>query len=377
MARLGGQVRYSGNVFQNTGEDWTEVQLTLSTAKPSVGGEPPRLPSKLAQFSQPKAARGRSRRNVRGGLGGAAPPAPGAARAEGKLAELADMEMDLDDAAPMEEEALPEAAVQPAAATNNALAATFTVARKSSIASDGQSHKVLLAALHLACSTRHFCVPSQATEAYLQACTTNSSEVVLLPSKSCHVFFDGNFVTTTRLEMVLPGETFTCFLGFDAGVKVTYRPPDTVKARQHGLFQGRATVATFAHRTIVKNTLTRDIVCVLALPFPKPNDNQIKVGCHARWASRQIKGSRDGGERPGEGHRGEVGFAGSPDSKTLWRPRPLPPPTVAGSAGCTAGGRFLPSAAGRPSDAGAARSPVRWRLWVGSQHEVADRRGPR
>ena len=38
------QLGYFGVVRQNTGEDWKNVELTLSTARPSLGGGPPSLP---------------------------------------------------------------------------------------------------------------------------------------------------------------------------------------------------------------------------------------------------------------------------------------------------------------------------------------------
>lgn len=41
---------YYGEVKQNTDEDWVDCELTLSTAKPSVGGSPPPLPKKTANF---------------------------------------------------------------------------------------------------------------------------------------------------------------------------------------------------------------------------------------------------------------------------------------------------------------------------------------
>ncbi len=37
------QLVYFGFITNNTGEDWTDVKLSLSTAVPSLGGAPPSL----------------------------------------------------------------------------------------------------------------------------------------------------------------------------------------------------------------------------------------------------------------------------------------------------------------------------------------------
>merc|ERR1711871_65076 len=42
---------YWGLVKQSSGEDWTNIELLLSTAKPSVGGRPPNLPSQQVVFA--------------------------------------------------------------------------------------------------------------------------------------------------------------------------------------------------------------------------------------------------------------------------------------------------------------------------------------
>lgn len=45
------EIGYYGLVKQNTGEDWNNCSLILSTATPSVGGSPPRTPSSIVKYS--------------------------------------------------------------------------------------------------------------------------------------------------------------------------------------------------------------------------------------------------------------------------------------------------------------------------------------
>ena len=44
------QVQYYGFIKQQTGEDWENAKLSLSTAQPSIGGSPPDLPTRILRF---------------------------------------------------------------------------------------------------------------------------------------------------------------------------------------------------------------------------------------------------------------------------------------------------------------------------------------
>ncbi|HEY3430811.1 MAG TPA: mucoidy inhibitor MuiA family protein, partial [Cyclobacteriaceae bacterium] len=54
------QLSYKANVYQNTGEEWNNVKLKLSTANPSLGGLKPELYSWYLDFYQPIRVRGYS-----------------------------------------------------------------------------------------------------------------------------------------------------------------------------------------------------------------------------------------------------------------------------------------------------------------------------
>ena len=48
------ELTYCGQVRQNTGEDWKDVTLELSTARPSVSGRPPELEPWYIEFERPR-----------------------------------------------------------------------------------------------------------------------------------------------------------------------------------------------------------------------------------------------------------------------------------------------------------------------------------
>ncbi|MFU1923083.1 mucoidy inhibitor MuiA family protein, partial [Klebsiella pneumoniae] len=49
------ELTYQGLVRQSSGEDWTDVDLTLSTARPALGGNVPRLNPWIVDIDAPNA----------------------------------------------------------------------------------------------------------------------------------------------------------------------------------------------------------------------------------------------------------------------------------------------------------------------------------
>jgi uncharacterized protein (TIGR02231 family) len=46
------QLHYYGVITNTTGEDWKDVNMSLSTAKPSLGGHPPDLPTSYVKYRE-------------------------------------------------------------------------------------------------------------------------------------------------------------------------------------------------------------------------------------------------------------------------------------------------------------------------------------
>lgn len=140
---------YYGLVTQTTGEDWNNVQLTLSTASPAHGGKPPSIPTKIASFApvfrQQTSARRRSSRG---------------ARVERKTEQY--MTQRNFAAAPMEDLALAGAAIEEAARAPTAsvstarvrrgFAAQFLIARPASVSSGRKPHKTCIGVISMVSS---------------------------------------------------------------------------------------------------------------------------------------------------------------------------------------------------------------------------------
>lgn len=193
-------VGYFGVVRQNTGEDWQDVALTLSTARPSLGGAAPTLPAwELSEFRprpMPVAARQPPRSIVGMALGAPAEKYAG--------------------------EALVDAAFVDASVESGTTSASFKIETKSTIPSDGSTQKVPIAQLRMAAQPEYLTVPKRQETAFLTSKVTNDSEFPLLAG-SMNVFVDGTFVATSGFSTVMPGEKFDLALGADESIGVEHK----------------------------------------------------------------------------------------------------------------------------------------------------------
>lgn len=212
---------YSGIVRQNTGEDWKDVALTLSTARPSMGGAAPETrPWTLDVFvprPMPVAAD-----VVSTGFGGVAPRMKSLAQG-GVAFGTGSVTLNALNA-PMAAEALAEKDAGFAAATMEAAAtsASFKIVTPASVPSDNSPQKVPITTAALAANPEYLTTPKLQQAAFLTAKVANSSDFPLLAG-AMNVFLDGTFVATSSLRTVMPGEKFDLALGADEGISVKHK----------------------------------------------------------------------------------------------------------------------------------------------------------
>jgi uncharacterized protein (TIGR02231 family) len=198
-------VTYLAEITQQSGEDWPETELVLSTTR---RGSHETLPE-LAPWFIGRAQLPTVRRAMRGP---AAAGSPGEARALAPLMAAA--------AAAGEPEAALPAAVPVAADPGEAGAGlVYRVPRPLAVPADGGPHTTLVARLELDAALGHLAVPALAAEAYLRATVTNSSSLLLLPGPA-RVFHGSRFVGQTSLDTVAAGAEFEVQLGVDDQVRV-------------------------------------------------------------------------------------------------------------------------------------------------------------
>jgi len=152
--------------------------------------------------------------------------------------------------------------------------ATFRIPRSSPIASDGKPHKVTIAIASLPSQFSYRSVPKLAAHAFLHSATTNTTDYPMLPG-SANVFLDNNFVATSQLKSVSPGESFSLYLGVDASLVVSYNSPHKFNESSGFLHKVNSTTSEFV--TTIKNTKLVPVLIKISDQLPQSTDEKIKV----------------------------------------------------------------------------------------------------
>jgi uncharacterized protein (TIGR02231 family) len=207
---------YAGLVRQNTGEDWKDVALTLSTARPSLGGAAPALTPWAVDVFVPRPVPMQSM--ARADEEARRPRAALAAGTINMQAFTTNAPATPAEAKKMEQDASFAAATMEAAATS----ASFKISTPASVPSDNSPQKVPITTAALAANPEYLTTPKLMPAAFLTAKVVNSSEFPLLAG-AMNVFLDGIFVATSALRTVMPGERFDLALGADEGIAVKHK----------------------------------------------------------------------------------------------------------------------------------------------------------
>ncbi|KAL6738425.1 hypothetical protein Aduo_011972 [Ancylostoma duodenale] len=265
---------YYGLVEQNTGDDWNETDMVLSTASPSIGGCAPQLATLSASIHRPNkyqrqrhasAARRKpmyeaSEEDMGFGSFDCNEMADAAALHRYNTAQLSKSSEDNSVSTPSVE---------------NLVSTCFSIPRTVSIPSNGVEHKVLVVMVDLTCLFTHDCVPSRCGSAFLSAVVTNTTPFPLPPGDAA-VYLNNGFVAKTHLRAVPPGEEFRCSLGVDPSIKVDYKTP-TICHEQVG-FMSKSTLITHEQVVSLRNAkATQSVQVTVKEQIPKSTDEKIKI----------------------------------------------------------------------------------------------------
>jgi uncharacterized protein (TIGR02231 family) len=257
---------YSGLVRQNTGEDWKDVALTLSTARPSLGGAAPTLPPWSLDVFLPRpmpVAEAFPRRDMMMKSVAAA----GSAVTYGTT--LANAPALLEASAESKDASFATAAME-AAATS----ASFKVATPASVPSDNAPQKVPITTANLTATLEYLTTPKLLPAAFLTAKVANTSDFPLLAG-AMNVFLDGTFVATSHLRTVMGGEKFDLALGADEGIAVKHKRVQRF-TEDTGLTNSGKRI-TFEYLLTIQNNKKTGVHVIVADTLPVSRNEKVVV----------------------------------------------------------------------------------------------------
>jgi len=182
-------------IVQHSGEDWTDVALTVSTVRTAKGGNAPQLPPLIVGYPKPRPV---------------APAAP-TARSAAPQASLAYRKSE-DVAEPV------EAAESEATADAGGYQVLYRIPGRVSVAANAGAKSVRIGTTTLAPALTVRAAPAFDTTAYLEASFKQGDDAPLLPGR-VSLYRDGVYVGNAAMALTPKDETVR--LGFGADDKVT------------------------------------------------------------------------------------------------------------------------------------------------------------
>ncbi|MGH2521822.1 MAG: mucoidy inhibitor MuiA family protein [Anaerolineales bacterium] len=252
---------YLAQVSQNTGEDWPDVALTLSTAQPALSLVVPELDPWYVRPYAPRPQVMMAKRSAPVPAAPAAMAADMAVTAAGAPPE----------AAPLQEQAMD---VDTAAVSESGAALTYRLGARAEIPGNNDPRKVTIAAFGLEPDLDYVTAPRREQVCYRRATVKNTSFYSFLPG-SAQLFEGDDYLGATRLEFIAPGQEFELALGADERLRVERKlaARDVDKA----FLIGDRRRIRYAYTIEVENLRDRPQTVYVRDQIPVSRDEQIKV----------------------------------------------------------------------------------------------------
>lgn len=269
---------YFGVIRQNTGEDWNNVKLTLSTARPALGGGAPKLNPWIIDVAAPPPPM----------------PAPVAAAAPAMRPEprarqspkAAYAEAAAGDMAPV----LEEAKVSTAEVQSEATSASFQIRTPATLPSDNSTQRVAIASAKLPATLQYQSTPALREAAFLTALANNNTEYPFLAG-TLNTFLDDAFVAASSMKSVMPGEKMELALGADDGISIKRQLVN--RFTESTGFSGNGKRVTYEYKITVKNNKATKEQVTFKDRLPISRNEKIEVKLLSP-AERDIKREDDG-----------------------------------------------------------------------------------
>lgn len=186
-------------IAQNTGEDWNDVTLTLSTVRPSEQIMPREVYAWQRVVVDKSVLQPRARKQL----------------------EMSSVS-ELGDARGVEAEAPVVAEAAPAAPSYDGLAVSYAYPTPVSIANRADQVQIKLGSVETEASVGAWAVPLYDQTGFLMASFTNDSGELILPTPHLNLYLDGRFMGRSSLPEVIPagGEADVSFGAID-GLRLT------------------------------------------------------------------------------------------------------------------------------------------------------------
>jgi uncharacterized protein (TIGR02231 family) len=247
---------YKASVFQNTGLDWENVKLNISTNNPYQNKTKPTLHPWYIDYYQYKV------QNVYSGN------APAAMRKES----LSDKGYAYTNSVTAEEVDA-ETSAQFVEVVRQLSSVEFKIDLPYSVKSNNEHHMVLIKSVDMDANYKYYSVPKMDNSVYLIAQITKLDELGLVPA-AANIFFDGSYIGETYIDPSTMEDTLNLSLGRDPNIQIKRT---LLKKDCKEKIINDKTERTFAYTIEVKNLKATAIELVIQDQIPVTTNADITI----------------------------------------------------------------------------------------------------
>jgi len=243
---------YKAGVYQNTGFDWKDVKISVSTANPNRNNERPILNPRFVDYQMYRAK---------------AAPQPASAEPSGAVFNMMQSYNNgISDDLNLEPTIL---------IADNGMSVEFTIDIKQRIKSDSKEHICKIQSYKIPATYKYHAVPKLDLGAFLLARITDYGQYNLIPGKT-NVFFDDMYIGQTTINPGIIGDTLLVSLGRDENISIKRTK---LKDKTSKKFLSDTQKETYGWEIAVRNNKasTLEIEILDQLPISKQEDIKVDL----------------------------------------------------------------------------------------------------
>ncbi len=243
-----------GQVRQQTGENWNNVKLTLSTVKPSLGARMPELQPWFVKILHPVNYRSTIQKNL-----------------SKPIAAFEDSVLEAESVSAYRKR---KHEFKYAQQSISGFTAEYHVSGRSTITADNSPQKFSINKIKLLAKLSARVVPKRNLKAYLYAETLNTGSAPLLAGQ-VSLFRDNTYIGNLLIAAIQPSEKFKLSFGVDDRIKVKYRMINNTHS-ENGFLTTNNVINRLYH-TEITNHHTKPFNIEMLEHIPVSQDENIKV----------------------------------------------------------------------------------------------------
>lgn len=244
------ELAYKANVYQNSGEDWNKVQLSLSTGNPSRPGNVPDLQTWWLSYYEPVVIYRNKKQDMNVLQKQTAPQAYSQDEMRAAEAEVPEVEY-----------------------IEGTTSFEFRIELPYDIPADGKQYTVSIDEYSIPAYYEYYAAPKLDPTAYLTAQLTNWEQYNLLNGEA-NLYFEGTYLGKSFLDVQSTQDTLTLSLGRDEGVVITRTKEAQTASNQ---FIGNKKTEVRGWNIELRNKKKQAINIVVEDQYPISTNDEIEV----------------------------------------------------------------------------------------------------